>query len=618
MSSIYTQPDMAARVENPALRAEYLKDLILTPPSMETTEATGKEPDTSNKSHWNELGFKMRPDGLYQETDKGIERICTRFWAEQRTRDFEGTNQGIKICWHDADNTLHRRIIGHKDMSSPAKLCAALADAGLHVRVGKDKAFIRALKAINPLGAQRVVSRIGWHAGKAFVLPDNTMGSCDEPVELAATVRAESPFAHAGTLEEWKNGPAAMARGNSRLMFALSIALSGPLLEPAKAENSVFHIHGSSSIGKTSAARLAATVWGAPRFVDGFMKSWRTTSNGIELTAKSRCDTCLILDEINMADPKDVASAAYHLSSGTGKMRMTSELTPAEMAKWRVPVLSTGEFSLPAYLGSVGRRITGGQSVRFPSLPADAGAGMGILEATHGAETPSHFIRELHTLCDSMYGTAGPEFVRRLTQYEDRGAAHVIQHRAQFADLLLPPSADGQVRRVNAMFGFVAAASVIASIEGIVPWTPEEGSAAIAACFNAWLSERGHTGSHEVVQGVRHLKDSILRREMTEIALWGTDPESPKLGFRRSNPPDMEGIYLFPWAVKDILRDFDTNAILAELKRQGHLMHDTGRITRQVRHPVTRRHMRFYCISHSFLNDDDESLEPANGLPDGT
>lgn len=585
-------------------------ELINTPIDVLATNNTGCEPSSLDDSiHWSSPTFDMRADGLYCEHRGEWLKVSSPFWADSRTREFDGSNHGIRIGWLDEDGKQHETNILVKETVSASKLAARLGDHGLRIEYGQERHFARALRSIRPGKAARVVSRIGWHADQVFVMPSRTIGTYDEPVLLAAGVIDDDPFSERGTLEDWKDGPASMARGNSRLMFAVSVALSGPMLEPEKAENTTFHIYGSSSIGKTSAARLAATVWGAPRFVDGFMKTWKTTSNGFELTAKSRCDTCLILDEINMADHREVAATAYQLSSGTGKTRMTSDLAMASMAKWRITALSTGEYSFQQYLGIGGVKITGGQSVRFASVPADAGKQMGILEDIHGRPSPGKFVDDLHVSCDALYGTAGPAFVVQIAARADRFAPEHQRYAAAFTKEYLPPGADGQVQRVCMMFGRIAATSAIASTSGIVPWTIDEGMASVGTCFLAWLDGRGHIGSHEVVEGIRTLRDAILRREPQDIAIWGADRVGAKLGYRRMTPPDVEGIYLNPWAVKAILRDHDVNAVIAELKRQGHVTADRGRNHRLARHPVTGRPTRFLCLSPLFLADADEPPE---------
>ena len=51
----------------------------------------------------------------------------------------------------------------------------------------------------------------------------------------------EDTFRRHGTLDEWRAGVAALAQGNSRMVFALCCALAGPAVQPAGIESGGFH-----------------------------------------------------------------------------------------------------------------------------------------------------------------------------------------------------------------------------------------------------------------------------------------------------------------------------------------------------------------------------------------
>ena len=79
-----------------------------------------------------------------------------------------------------------------------------------------------------------------------------------------------------GTLEEWQDKVATPTFGNKWLIFSMSAALTGVILEPLNLTSFGNHLHGDSSKGKTTILRVAASVWGEPKY----LKTWRTTSNG--------------------------------------------------------------------------------------------------------------------------------------------------------------------------------------------------------------------------------------------------------------------------------------------------------------------------------------------------
>ena len=100
-------------------------------------------------------------------------------------------------------------------------------------------------------------------------------------------VPADYPLKHAyrvsGTLKAWQ-GMARLAVGNSRLVFLLSTAFAGPLLQLVGVEGGGVHLVGSSTVGKTTGLKVAGSVWGGGG-LNGYIRTWRATDNALEGTA---------------------------------------------------------------------------------------------------------------------------------------------------------------------------------------------------------------------------------------------------------------------------------------------------------------------------------------------
>ena len=128
---------------------------------------------------------------------------------------------------------------------------------------------------------------------------------------------------------------------------------------------------------------MAASVWGPPTS-DGQMRQWRGTANGLEGAAVETTDTLMVLDELGQASPNEVSEVVYMLCNGSGKQRASRTGAARRRQTWRVQFLSTGEITLGAKMGEVGKRSTAGLDVRLVNLSADAGAGMGVFQVLHG------------------------------------------------------------------------------------------------------------------------------------------------------------------------------------------------------------------------------------------
>ena len=145
----------------------------------------------------------------------------------------------------------------------------------------------------------RCVDKLGWH-GAAYVTPSEAIGDDGEITVFQSTQAIEPAFSVSGTVTSWGGSVAAMAAGNSRMVFAISTAFAAPLLELLGEESGGFHLRGGSSMGKTTALNVAASVWGNPK---RYPRLWRATANGLEGLAALHNDGLLILDELSQADP---------------------------------------------------------------------------------------------------------------------------------------------------------------------------------------------------------------------------------------------------------------------------------------------------------------------------
>ena len=363
-----------------------------------------------------------------------------------------------------------------------------------YTRAGREQ-LNALLQGVNRRGRATAVSRIGWHGG-GFVLPDETMGSAGEEMLLLQT---EMPlldgFEVRGDLGEWHAAVGNLLPGNSRLILAASAALAAPLLHLANEESGGINFVGASSIGKSTAAAVAASIWGSPAYV----RQWRATANGLEGIAAGHCDLLLVLDEMGQIDGREAGAVAYMLANGSGKSRASKSGSAKAPQRWRCLFLSTGEVTLSDKIAEDGRRrVMAGQAVRCLDIPADAGVRHGLFEDLHGAEDGDGFARRLKAGVAAAYGNAGRQFVRAIIRDREAIAADVRMYMAEFAEDHAPQGADGQVTRAAGRFALIAAAGELGAQLGILPIPAGAATDAAVVCFGAWLSQRGGAGAAEV------------------------------------------------------------------------------------------------------------------------
>ena len=159
---------------------------------------------------------------------------------------------------------------------------------------------------------------------------------------------------------------AKLARGNDRLMFAISTAFAAPL-SSRSAWKAAASICAAARRRKMTILRAAGTVWGGGGQY-GYIRTWRATDNALEAVAAAHNNAFLALDEIAEIEPKALFRAAYALANGRQKERMGKSIDLRAGNTWRLLFMSTGEIGMADKLSEDRMRATGGQTVRLVEI----------------------------------------------------------------------------------------------------------------------------------------------------------------------------------------------------------------------------------------------------------
>lgn len=543
--------------------------------------------------------------------------FCSRLEVLADTRSHDGKNWGRLLRITDRDGTV-------KDWAMPMSLMAgegaayreSLYDLGftLFSVKGAKNWLEEYLTTVQPDAKARCVTRIGWH-NRAFVLPDATMGDTGGEVTVLQGA-ADHAFRVGGTLDGWRDGVARMAVGNSRLALAIAAGFAAPLLHLVDAESGGFHFRGASSTGKSTALIAAGSVWGGGG-VRGYVRSWRTTDNALEAVALNHSDALLCLDELGQVAPPAAAAAAYMLSNGAGKSRATKTGDARPAAEWRTLFLSSGEISLSDKISEDGRgrKAAAGQQARLVDIAADAGVGLGLFEFIHGFPSADAFARAVKAAASEHFGHAARVFLERLTVDLDGAITGINTNRNAFTAAHCPPGSDGQVSRVAARFGLVAAAGELAASWGILPWPGGEATRAAAVCFRAWLDGRGGIGAAEDAAAISAVRRFIelhgaSRFEVVPAAgSFGSSPEQRVLnraGYKRLTVVDGSvEFWITPEVWKsEVCAGLDASAVAKTLLRHNYLIAKAGRLQAQRPVPGVSVQPHVYVVTSAILSGE--------------
>jgi len=515
--------------------------------------------------------------------------VCSPLGVIAKTRDNKSGEWGRLLEWFDDDNVRHPWAMPLELLEGDGTdVRRELARLGLHIATGRSaRDLLAAYIKVWPVEQRaRCVERLGWH-GAVYTMPSESIGEAGELVVFQNAHAIEPAFATAGTAHEWRDSVAALASGNTRVVFAVCTAFAGALAALVGEDSGGFHLRGESSCGKSTALKAAASVWGDPLT---YARAWRATANGLESLASLHNDGLLILDELSQCDPKEAREAAYLLANGQGKARAHRNGTARASLRWRLLFLSAGEESLAGLIARTGRKANAGQEVRLADFDADAGAGMGAFETLNGCASPAALSLALKDAATRHHGTAGVVWLRAIVKDRDKLADRITNGMRQFVARNTPPDAVGQVLRVAQRFGLVAVAGELATQYGVTGWVEGESTQAASGCFAAWLDSFGGAGNREdrlLLAQVRGFFETHGASRFEDVGASIDQRVINRAGFYRSGQDGTREFLVLPEAFKrDVCAGFDLKAATRCLLAQGWIVPGgDGRPTQKPRLP---------------------------------
>ncbi|MFL1908159.1 DUF927 domain-containing protein [Plesiomonas shigelloides] len=335
-------------------------------------------------------------------------------------------------------------------------------------------------------GQEWIISHTtGWHHG-AYIMPDGeVIGEPETPILFNGRSAAASGYSVVGTAESWRDSVARLAGGNPSMMLGVAASLAAPLIGLVGADGFGVHLFEQSSAGKTTTANIASSLWGEP---DALRLTWYGTALGIANEAEAHNDSLLPLDEVGQgSSAKDVATSAYTLFNGAGKLQGAKEGGNRELKRWRTVAISTGEMDIETFLSAGGLKVKAGQLVRLLNIPMEKST---VFNGLPNGKAHADALKEAWI---DNHGAAGREWVKWLATHQQEAKQAVRDAQARWRGLI-PSDYGEQVHRVAERFAILEAALVVGAM--ITGWSEQASRDAIQHSFNAWVKEFG-TGNKE-------------------------------------------------------------------------------------------------------------------------
>ena len=505
----------------------------------------------------------FRPHPRFDTNNRGV------WWINVRT-DKDGDiieaeplllSDPIDIIGTGQDNDgAYYRIIKFKDKITRQQKTAALPQAEIAggkcwERLGFYGLFIESnptkrrkladyLQKEGSQTAFTITDRAGWHEDSYIMPSGETITATDKDPAIiyngdTSQAKAYQPN---GELTDWQQNIARYAVGNSRLCLALGASFAAPLLSLLNEESGGFHLMGDSSDGKTTAAKVALSVWGKP---SGSLLSWSGTKIGFSNTAAARNDGLLVLDEIGQASPHVIGDTVYSVMNGINKVQGAKQGGNRALSRWKVMMFSTGEKTPDSILKHHKGDWNAGQAARLPSIRA--AAQYGIYDTLHGFEDGALLSEHIAQSTEKYHGTAGRLFIRQLLDDLEQAKQHATERMAAFMATI--PELSGQARRVAKRFAIAAAALELAApVTGLPVGV---GMAGVKKCFDEWLEANG-AGKHEDRRIIEQAEDFIAQHALGTRFMEWSDKSTNKdhAGYRKQ-----EGEKLELWVIRRVFAD---------------------------------------------------------------
>ena len=358
---------------------------------------------------------------------------------------------------------------------------------------------------------------------------------------------------------------------NISLAFALGVSSSivAKLNMHYKDINTLLvHLFAESTKGKSTAAMLAISVWGNPNLSGGGLyNTWNSTENALSTSLAGNYGIAYALDELSMSKIEDTTSLIYNLVGGKDKARLTKDIELRAAATWTTSIISTGEVSLL----SKAKNNTG-LDIRVLEL----GGIVWTEDANHSDQVKA--------LVNRNYGVFGADFVKRLIEFPaDRLKEIFEEEREIFIQKVKEKNIqDDMLSRTSCKYAIVTLTirlinsrykdrGIILDIEGIRELLDDTeinsiNRRGIKRKAEDWLIQYIESNASKFKSG---------KETNTNVDYWGTRKELPN--------GELE-VAILTNKFEEIMRKGkfeDTKVVLEQLKKEGKLEYEAGRLTRK-------------------------------------
>ena len=372
-----------------------------------------------------------------------VEVISHPLMPVKRVTNIETFEEKLEIAYCRGQDPWKTLTVPREMLASAQKIIG-LSKQGVDVNSENAKEVVRYMSKLESLNydqlpRQNSVSHMGWlQDGQFMPYVDGVSydGDSNEFMRMFGLLKEH------GSRDTWyKLAMNVRAADSVAARIALAASFAAPLIKILGGLPFFVHFWGDSGCGKTVGLMLAASVWGDPDTMGGYIKQFSGTKVSHELYASFCGNIPVLLDELQViADRKSFDDIVYMLCQGSSKGRGAKEGGLQIQKSWNTCIITTGEIPI------VQTNSGGGAAAR-------------IIEVNFGGVPLFKDARTTANTLKDNYGFAGREFIGLLQKEGVKTALSSLQKKF-YTELIAADIHDKQVLSASILLAADALATM--------------------------------------------------------------------------------------------------------------------------------------------------------------
>lgn len=302
------------------------------------------------------------------------------------------TTENEKISIKFLKGHQWREVVSEKSVTANKNKIIELANKGIAVNSINSGALVNYLSTMENLNYEQMpklleTSQLGWYK-------DNFLPYCEDIQLCEIGGLNVSTFKEQGDFDKWLEATNIARKNHKFFRMILASEFASPLLKITGTLGAITHLWGATGTGKTVALMCGASVWGMPANDDGIIVTFNSTKVGFEILCDYLQNLPLNIDELETSNKANNDDIIYLITEGKGKIRGKAGGGLANIGKWKLWGISTGEHPITTDISK------GGAVNRIINLQATGYLIDGIND-----------INDLCSVWRNNYGFAGKMFI---------------------------------------------------------------------------------------------------------------------------------------------------------------------------------------------------------------